>query len=164
MVSSIPNTNNLQTVIVFQVFLSNKNNLHTVIWFQVFQSNTNRFLSVLGFQVFLSNTNNFHRVLQFQVPISVPNNFVWFLSLIEYQPSFGIKCQISICRRILVEQFYIVEEIRGLLLFQRMINPKVNMIARLECELDYYDIAVPYVSRYTTGSTIVNNWQKCYIV
>ena len=67
MVSSIPNINNLHTVIWYQVFLSNTNNLHTVIWYQVFLSNTNNLYTVIWYQVFLSNTNNLHTVIWYQI-------------------------------------------------------------------------------------------------
>ena len=35
--------------------------------------------------------------------------------------------------------------------FSNGINPKVNVIARLEFELTYYDVADQHASHYTTG-------------
>ena len=35
--------------------------------------------------------------------------------------------------------------------FPKGISPKVNVIARLEFELAYYDVTVHYVSHYDTG-------------
>ena len=49
-------TNNLHTVLWYQVFLSNINNLYTIIWFQVFLSNTNDLYTITWFQV--DNNNN----------------------------------------------------------------------------------------------------------
>ena len=34
--------------------------------------------------------------------------------------------------------------------FPLVINPKVNVLARLEFELGYYDVAAKHVSHYTT--------------
>ena len=67
MVSSISKSNNLQTVVWFQVFLSNTNNLHTVVWLQVFLYNTNNLYTVVWFWVFLSNTNNLYAIISCHV-------------------------------------------------------------------------------------------------
>ena len=37
---------------------------------------------------------------------------------------------------------------KGVHAFPKGINPKVNVIAQLEFELAYYDVAVQYVSHY----------------
>ena len=55
MVSNIPNTNNLHTVVFFQVLISHTNNLYTVIWFQVFYL----IQIIIWFQEFKSNTINY---------------------------------------------------------------------------------------------------------
>ena len=39
---------------------------------------------------------------------------------------------------------------KGVHIFLKGISPKVNMIARLELELPYYNVAVQYVNHYAT--------------
>ena len=48
-------------------------------------------------------------------------------------------------------------EDNGVHTFPKDIRPKVNVIARLEYELDYYDSAVNRFNHYTTGITL-RNW------
>ena len=43
----------------------------------------------------------------------------------------------------------------GFVSFPRYISPKVNMIARLEFELAYFEVAVQYFIHYTTGDSLL---------
>ena len=74
---------------------------------------------------------------------------VWFLCLMAYQLFFMLFNAKAI---LLEEQYYLTHswEDKGVHTFPKGICPKVNIIARLENELAYYDSAVHRFNHYTT--------------
>ena len=48
---------------------------------------------------------------------------------------------------------YLCQEDKGVHSFPKDTSPKVNVIAQLEFELAYYNVAVQHVSHYATGIT-----------
>ena len=75
---------------------------------------------------------------------------IWFLCLMAYQP-----CRLCNAEAILLEEqmwYYLTHsrEDKGLNTFLKGIYPKVNVIARPEFELAYYDSAVQRFNHYTT--------------
>ena len=79
--------------------------------------------------------------------------FVWVLCLMAYIHSWIIWCQIHLFRKTVVILFNPCwgDKVRGHT-FPRVICPKVNIIARLEFELVYYELTVQYISHYTMGT------------
>ena len=100
--------------------------------------------TIIWYQVFLSNTNNLHTVVRFQVFFDL----VQFLYLMAHLPLFNAKALL------LEEQqwYYLTHswEDKGVQTFPKSICPKLNVIARLEYELTYYDSAVHRFNHYTT--------------
>ena len=45
---------------------------------------------------------------------------------------------------------------KGFITDPKSINPKVNLIERLEFELTYFDVAVKHVTHYSTGTSQFN--------
>ena len=78
------------------------------------------------------------------------NSLVWLLCLMAYQPF-----RLFNAKAILLEEqlwYYLTHswEDKGVHTFPKVICPKVNVIARLEYELAYYDSAVYRFNHYTT--------------
>ena len=88
-------------------------------------------------------------------------SLVWFVCVRAFQPLWVIQCQNHHCWKTVMVLFnqLLGESIRQFISFPKVISPKVNVIARLEFELAYYDIAVKCISHNTTRIVIL----ICYL-
>ena len=66
-----------------------------------------------------------------------------------YQPLWVILYQSQPCRKYYFISRWKDKEVNN---FAKGINPKVNVIVRLEFELAYYDVTVQHISQYAMGT------------